>query len=106
MKIDETKTGRRKVDRGRNRRLGEQSDALAIAALAYLAADEERMERLVALTGLMPGDLRRQAAEPGFLAAILDHIAADERLLLAFAADAGVEPEAVARARLFYEHGA
>ena len=106
MKIDETKTGRLKVDPARNRQLREQSDELAIAALGYLAADEERLERLVALTGLRPGDLRRQAAEPGFLASILDHIASDERLLLAFAADAGVKPEAVARARLYYEHGA
>jgi hypothetical protein len=41
--------------------------------------------------------LRAAAAEPGFLAAILDHLASDEKLLLAFAAEARQEPEAAAK---------
>jgi hypothetical protein len=44
-------------------------------------------------------NLRAAAAEPGFLAAILDHLASDEQLLLAFSAHAGQHPEAIAKAR-------
>jgi hypothetical protein len=43
--------------------------------------------------------LRAAAAEPGFLAAVLDHLASDERLLLAFAAHAGQDASLVVQAR-------
>jgi hypothetical protein len=71
----------------------------AIAALGFLAAEETRLERFLALSGLGPHNLRRAAADPGFLAAVLDYIVADERLLVAFAAEQGLDPAAVARAR-------
>lgn len=75
-----------------------QAEATAVAALGFLAAEEARLERFLALSGLGPHNLRRAAADPGFLAAVLDYIAADERLLVAFAAAEGVEPSAVAQA--------
>lgn len=74
-------------------------EALAIAALSFLAAEPERLGRFLAVTGLGPENLREAAARPGFLAAILDYLASDETLLVAFAANAGVDPETVARAR-------
>jgi hypothetical protein len=43
-------------------------------------------------------NLRTAAAEPGFLAAILDHLASDEKLLLAFAADTGHDASHVVQA--------
>ena len=45
-----------------------------------------------------PAQSAHRRRRPGFLAAVLDYLAGDEPLLLAFAADAGVQPEAVARA--------
>jgi hypothetical protein len=77
----------------------EDAESVAIRALGYLAGDESRMERFLALTGIGAGDIRSAAAEPGFLAAVLDHVASDESLLLAFAANAGLAPQTVARAR-------
>jgi hypothetical protein len=74
-------------------------EALAIAALGFLASDPERLSRFLALSGLGPGNLRQAAAEPSFLLAVLDHLAGDERLLVAFAAEHGVAPGAVAAAR-------
>ena len=74
-------------------------EALAISALGFLAGDTERLSRFLALTGLGPGDFRRVASEPGFLASVLDHLMSDESLLLAFAAHAGVAPEQLAHAR-------
>ena len=71
---------------------------LAVEALGFLAADETRLERFLAVTGLGPGNLRRAAAGPGFLRSVLDYVAADEALLLAFAANAGRKPEQVGQA--------
>ena len=42
--------------------------------------------------------MRTAAADPAFLGSVLDYLVADEALLVEFAADAGVKPEAVARA--------
>jgi hypothetical protein len=71
---------------------------MAIEALAWLAGEPERLQRFVALSGLGPGNLRNAAAAPGFLAAILDYLASNEDLLIAFARETGRRPEDVARA--------
>jgi hypothetical protein len=73
---------------------------IAIEALTWLAADEGRLERFLAISGLGPQNLRRAAAEPRFLTAILDYLASNEALLVDFAAYAGRAPEEVARARI------
>ncbi len=70
----------------------------AIAALGFLAADPERLERFLALSGLGPHNLRRAAADPAFLAAVLDYLAGDEPLLLAFASHQGWSPVDIVRA--------
>ncbi len=72
--------------------------SMAVAALSFLAADQERLERFLSVTGLGPHNLRGAAADPGFYGSVLDHLLADEPLLLAFAAEAGLKPEDVARA--------
>jgi hypothetical protein len=74
---------------------------VAIEALAWLAADEGRLERFLAISGLGPQNLRKAAAEPRFLTAILDYLASNEALLVDFARDTGRAPDEVARA-----HGA
>ncbi|MGH6799648.1 MAG: DUF3572 domain-containing protein [Roseiarcus sp.] len=72
--------------------------SLAVRALAFIAADSDRLRRFLNLTGLGPHNLRTAAADPAFLGSVLDYLVADEELLVAFAADAGLEPEAVSRA--------
>ena len=54
--------------------------------------------RFVAETGLDPGTLRSRMHDSDTLAAVLAHVLADESALLAFAANAGLRPEDVARA--------
>jgi Protein of unknown function (DUF3572) len=78
-----------------------QSDAEAIAtdALAWLGEDGERLQRFLALSGLGPQNLRRAAAEPGFLAAILDYLAANEPLLIAFSDRIQRRPDNIMQAR-------
>jgi hypothetical protein len=72
--------------------------SLAISALAFIGADSERLSRFLKLTGLGPDNLRTAAADPAFLGSVLEYLVADEELLVGFAADAGLKPEAVARA--------
>ncbi len=76
----------------------ESGKALAIAALTFLAADGARLERFLSVTGLGPHNLRQAAADPGFYGSVLGYLAADEPLLMAFAANAGHAPEEVVRA--------
>ena len=76
----------------------EAGRSLAVSGLAFIAADSDRLSRFLNLTGLGPHNLRTAAADPAFLDSVLDYLVGDETLLLAFAADAGLKPEAVARA--------
>ncbi|PNE12369.1 MAG: hypothetical protein CR217_03920 [Beijerinckiaceae bacterium] len=74
-------------------------ESIAIEVLTFLAGNPGRLDRFLALSGLGRDSLRAAAGEPGFLAAILDHLASDESLLLAFAARAGHAPATIAKAR-------
>src|SRR3954469_15799451 len=78
----------------------EQGEKLAISALAFLAQDPERLGAFLSQSGIGPEMIRKAAADPAFLAGVLDHVAADEPLLLAVARYAGVPPETVERAHL------
>jgi len=77
----------------------EAAESLAIQALNFLATEPARLERFLALSGLEAQSIRAAAAESGFLAGVLAHLGEDERLLLAFAIEAGVTPAEVDRAR-------
>lgn len=83
---------------GRGRRGREAAEELAIAALGFIAADPERLSDFLALSGLDVAHLRAAARDDGFLAGLMAHLAADEGLLLAFAAAQGLAPEEVAAA--------
>jgi hypothetical protein len=72
---------------------------LAIEGLAFLGSDPERLGPFLALTGLDPANLRAAARAPSFLTGVLDHLAGDERLLIAFAAEANRDPTDISRAR-------
>jgi hypothetical protein len=77
----------------------QKAEMLAIHGLAFIAADPERLARFLELTGVAPAEIRTAARAAGFLEGVLEHMLGDESLLVAFAADAGIEPGEVARAR-------
>jgi len=83
----------------------ERGQAMAIDALAWLGADEARLERFLALSGLGPQNLRLAASDPGFFTAILDYLGANEPLLLQFASETGRTPAAIIRAGLALSGG-
>jgi hypothetical protein len=80
----------------------EQAQAIALTALAFLAEDAARLSRFLTLTGITPAGLRDGAGTEEILVAVLDHLAADESLLLLFCANKSVAAESIepARARL------
>jgi Protein of unknown function (DUF3572) len=77
----------------------EAAETLAIQALGFLAEEPERLGAFLSVTGIAHEDIRQAAREPGFLAGVLDHMLADESLLMAFADSAGLDPASIARAR-------
>lgn len=76
----------------------EVAETLAIQALAFLAGEPESLGRFLAVTGIGPDEIRAAASDPHFLAGVLDYLASDEPLLVAFAAQIGVDPADIMRA--------
>jgi hypothetical protein len=77
----------------------ESAEALAIEALGFLAADENRLAQFVAATGYDLAAIRSQASLPEFQAGLLEFLMSDESLLLVFAGHQGIAPGEVAAAR-------
>ncbi|MFN3510395.1 MAG: DUF3572 family protein, partial [Tsuneonella troitsensis] len=63
------------------------ADTLALSALGWVLADDDRAERLLSLTGLTPDVLRDNLTDRTTLAAVLEYLAGHEPDLL-LAADA------------------
>jgi len=61
------------------------ASARALSALTWVVSDENRAERLLALTGLTPDDLRARLDSPEVLAAVLTFLEAHEPDLIACA---------------------
>jgi hypothetical protein len=76
----------------------DEADAIALQGLAFLAEDEARMARFLAITGMDPAGLRDRVGTPELNRAVLEHLAGDESLLLVFAATSGIDPERIAPA--------
>jgi hypothetical protein len=83
----------------------EGAEALAIAALNFVAADPALLARFLAVTGIEARSIRQAAQEPGFLAGVLQFIAAHEPTLTAFADSAAVEPSSIVRAMRMLPQG-
>ena len=75
------------------------AEALALSALAAALTDERRAQRFLALSGIDTEDLRRRAAEPALLAALLRFLEAHEPDLIDVATTIGVEPRDLVAAR-------
>ena len=74
-------------------------DDLIARVLRFLAADPDRLTRFFNATGLTAATIRDAANAPGFADSVFDYVLADEPLLLQFAAEAEMRPEALLRAR-------
>jgi len=72
---------------------------LALRALAWTLAEQQRADRMLALTGLSGDDLRERAMEPAVLAALLGFLEAYEPDLIACAEALDVKPADLVLAR-------
>ena len=75
------------------------AETLALAALGWTLGEPERAQRLLALTGLDPEDLRGRIGDPSVLAAALGFLEAHEPDLIAAADALGVRPAELVEAR-------
>lgn len=73
-------------------------DAVAIEALGYLASEPELMMRFLSLTGIEASGIRQAAAEPRFLAGVLQFFLSHEPTLLRFCESREIDPSAVRKA--------
>ena len=74
------------------------AEQLAVAVLGFVAADPVLLPRFLALSGIEANRIRQAAAEPGFLAGVLQFVLAHEPTLAAFCEASGVEPARVSAA--------
>ena len=77
----------------------EEAEPLALSALGWTLSDPPRAQRLLALTGLTPEDLRSRLGEPSVLAEILRFLEAHEPDLVACADALEVTPKQLVEAR-------
>lgn len=78
----------------------DDAEALALQVLAFLLADSTQSSRFLALTGIMPDDLRNVAHSRELQSATFEYILSDEGLLLSFCQEAGVDPALMGPAHL------
>jgi len=77
----------------------QDAEVIALQALGFLAAEPERLSRFMDLSGLDLAAIRASAADPAFLGGLLDHLLADQSLLLIFCEENGLKPESIGQLR-------
>jgi hypothetical protein len=76
----------------------EVAEMVAVQALSFIAADPERLGMFLAETGIGPETLRTAAADPRFLASVLDFVMRDDSTVKAFASLSQLHPTNIAAA--------
>jgi hypothetical protein len=77
-----------------------EAETIALQVLTFLLADPTQISRFFALTGMTPQDLQGVAESRDLQAAILEYLLSDERILLTFCQQAGVDPAIMAPAHV------
>ena len=76
----------------------EVAEIVAVQALSFIAGEPERLGAFLAESGLGPETLRSAAADPQFLAHVLDFVMRDDATVKAFAAASQLHPTNIAAA--------
>lgn len=77
----------------------EVAEIVAVQALGFVAGDAERLGAFLAESGIGPDTLRKSAADPRFLASVLDFVLRDDATVEAFAKASELHPTNIAAAR-------
>ena len=76
----------------------EVAEIVAVQALSFIASDPERLGTFLAESGIGPETLRSAAADPRFLAHVLDFVMRDDATVKAFAEASKLHPTNIAAA--------
>jgi hypothetical protein len=76
----------------------EVAEIVAVQALSFIAGDPERLGLFLAESGIGPETLRTAAADPHFLASVLDFVLRDDATVKAFASASQLDPTTIAAA--------
>ena len=76
----------------------EAAEIVAIQALSFIAGEPERLGLFLAESGIGPETLRNAAADPRFLASVLDFVMRDDATVKAFASVSQLHPTNIAAA--------
>ncbi len=76
----------------------EVAEIVAVQALSFIAGAPERLGQFLAESGIGPETLRTAAADPRFLASVLDFIMRDDATVKAFADVSQLHPTNIAAA--------
>ncbi len=76
----------------------EVAEIVAIQALSFIAGEPERLGLFLAESGIGPETLRNAAADPRFLASVLDFVMRDDATVKAFANVSQLHPTNIAAA--------
>ncbi len=76
----------------------EVAEIVAIQALSFIAGEPERLGLFLAESGIGPETLRNAAADPRFLASVLDFVMRDDATVKAFAKVSQLHPTNIAAA--------
>ena len=77
----------------------DQAQTIALQALGWIAAQDELFPAFLSATGASLPDLRTRAADPDFLAAVLDFLLQEDAWVLDFSAANGLPPQSLLAAR-------
>src|SRR5437899_8698621 len=77
----------------------EVAEIVAVQALSFIAGDPERLGLFLAESGIGPETLRSAAADPQFLASVLDFVMRDDATIKAFATASQLHPTNIDAAR-------
>jgi hypothetical protein len=76
----------------------EVAEIVAVQALSFIASNPERLGAFLAESGIGPNTLRGVAADPRFLAHMLDFVMRDDATVKAFAVASKLHPTNIAAA--------
>ena len=75
------------------------AEIIALKGLAFLVNTPDSLDRFMNLSGTDVAGLRQRAGEPEFLAALMDFLMADEKLLTTFCEDESLDAKTLHMAR-------
>jgi len=84
----------------------DQAEVIALKALAWLMTNDELLPVFMGATGVAEADLRENAADPAFLASLLDFLTMDDAWVVQFCDQAGIAYEMPMQARMALPGGA